>query len=253
MRFRFYLHNVASESGKALSSFTSIKRLKHEKSTFVPKRDDYIINWGHAGDKLDQFNCKILNTPENVRLATNKLSFFKKMAEVGVSIPDFTDKKDFALSWVKEGFEVVARKVLSGHSGEGIVIVSKAEDMVDAPLYTKYIPKKEEYRVHVFDGKIIDVQRKIKRPEITVTNWHVRNLDSGFIFARNDIKPDQKVLDYSLRCIEALGLDFGAVDIIYNQKRKEAYLLEVNTAPGCQGQTLENYANAFLAFVKENT
>ena len=31
------------------------------------------------------------------------------------------------------------------------------------PLYVKYKKKKAEYRVHVFDGKIMDVQQKKKR------------------------------------------------------------------------------------------
>jgi glutathione synthase/RimK-type ligase-like ATP-grasp enzyme len=49
-----------------------------------------------------------------------------------------------------------------------------------------------------------------------------------------------------LAAVSALGLDFGAVDIIWNEREDKCYVLEVNTAPGLQGSTLENYANAIM-------
>ena len=45
-------------------------------------------------------------------------------------------------------------------------------------------------------------------------------------------------------CVNHIGLDFGAVDIIYNNRDDVCYLLEVNTAPGLQGTTLEKYKDA---------
>jgi D-alanine-D-alanine ligase-like ATP-grasp enzyme len=44
-------------------------------------------------------------------------------------------------------------------------------------------------------------------------------------------------------------LDFGAIDIIYNESRDQAYVLEVNTAPGLTGQTIQSYADAFRHLV----
>jgi D-alanine-D-alanine ligase-like ATP-grasp enzyme len=43
-------------------------------------------------------------------------------------------------------------------------------------------------------------------------------------------------------------LDFGAVDVIWNEKQQRAYVLEVNTAPGLEGQTVDDYARG----IKEN-
>jgi hypothetical protein len=42
-----------------------------------------------------------------------------------------------------------------------------------------------------------------------------------------------------------LELDFGAVDLIWNENQNVVYVLEVNTAPGMEGTTLENYCDAF--------
>ena len=44
--------------------------------------------------------------------------------------------------------------------------------------------------------------------------------------------------------VAALRLDFGAVDIIWNKRHDRYYTLEVNTAPGLEGTTLERYSNA---------
>jgi len=49
----------------------------------------------------------------------------------------------------------------------------------------------------------------------------------------------------ALAAVSALGLDFGAVDIIYNEHENQYYVLEVNTAPGLEGTTVEKYAEAF--------
>ena len=43
--------------------------------------------------------------------------------------------------------------------------------------------------------------------------------------------------------MRALGLDFGAVDIVINRDNQPV-ILEVNAAPGIQGTTLENYKKA---------
>jgi D-alanine-D-alanine ligase-like ATP-grasp enzyme len=73
----------------------------------------------------------------------------------------------------------------------------------------------------------------------------VRNHDNGFIFVRNDVKAPSSVEEQAVRAIKALGLDFGAVDIIWNDKQQKAYVLEVNTAPGLEGSTVDDYARGF--------
>ena len=80
-------------------------------------------------------------------------------------------------------------------------------------------------------------------------NFKVRNHANGFIYARNEIEVPEDVLVQARRTIAACGLDFGAIDIIYNQKNREAYVLEVNTAPGLAGETVEVYCKAISEYV----
>jgi len=50
-----------------------------------------------------------------------------------------------------------------------------------------------------------------------------------------------------VNAVNALGLDFGAVDIVYNNPERLATVIEVNSAPGMEAgsTTLFNYVKAF--------
>jgi glutathione synthase/RimK-type ligase-like ATP-grasp enzyme len=187
-----------------------------------------------------------LNLGGNVAAAANKLEAFKRLAQAGVSTPRFSSNRE-SVDWT--GLTVVRHK-LSGHSGEGIELRDSG-DLPSAPLYVQYVPKKAEYRVHVVGKRVVLVQRKARNPQCDNPNWKVRNHDNGFIFVRNDVTPPRGTEEQAIRAVEALGLDFGAVDIIFNEKSNSVYVLEVNTAPGLEGQTIEDYANGFKELVNQ--
>lgn len=243
MRIRIHPWKQGSRSAKALADALGGKVLKKEDSKFVQKPGDVLINWGDS----QAGNLACLNLGGNVATASNKLHAFRKFADAKVSIPQFTDDK----SRVKWTGPTVVRHKLTGHSGEGIE-VRDAADLPSAPLYVEYIPKKTEYRVHVVGRRVILIQRKARNPECDKPDWKIRNHDNGFIFVRNDVKAPPSVEEQAIRAVEALGLDFGAVDIIWNDKRKTAYVLEVNTAPGLEGSTIDDYANGFRTFFGNN-
>jgi hypothetical protein len=245
-------YKLASEGAKNLAHALGIKKLKQEGSKFVGNKKKLVINWGNSETNKEIENSSVLNLPNKVAKVTNKLAFFKVLEGTHVRVPDWTDNYEDARTWIKEGKIVVARTKLNGHSGEGIVIAETLDDLPKAPLYTLYKPKKSEFRVHIMKERVIDVQRKALDKDFPKEkiNWKVRNLDGGFIFARNDglgLVPDD-VYDQAVDAVIACGLHFGAVDVIYNEKEKKAYVLEINTAPGLMGETVEIYANAFREF-----
>lgn len=255
-----YCWNEGSEGGKALAGALGIKRLKHEGSRFKGHESKTVINWGSSKLPEEVMKCGVVNNLASVGICTNKLNFFSDLnshnnavingIEPGkeVVIPDWTSDPEQALKWVADGHIVCARTVLNGHSAQGLVLVEKPEDFVKAPLYTLYVPKKHEFRVHVVAGEVIDVQRKAKKIDAEKVDWRIRNLANGFIYAREGFEVPESVRTQALVAISAVGLDFGAVDIIWNEKHDKAYVLEINTAPGLMGTTLELYAKAF----KEN-
>ncbi|WP_212636674.1 hypothetical protein, partial [Salmonella enterica] len=84
-----------------------------------------------------------------------------------------------------------------------------------APLYVEYIPKKAEYRYHVFNGQVIDVQQKKKKRGFeSERDTRVRNVHNGYVYCRGDITPPSGAADLAVRAVQALGYQYGAVDII---------------------------------------
>jgi len=238
-----YSYNMGSASSKALAEALGIRRLKKD-TTRLPA---LVINWGAGSEKFPEhlLRSTVINHPETVGMVQNKLSFFRSLSEDTVCVP-WTDDKAVAQEWQDDGKTVCARTLLRGSSGRGLVLCDPGVDIVDAPLYTKYIRKSEEYRIHVAFDQVIDVQKKIKQPDgPEPEDWRIRNHDNGFIFVRETANPHQKVLENAIQAMADTGLDFGAVDIIWNNHYQEAYVLEINTAPGLIGQTVNNYKEAF--------
>lgn len=239
----FLVHcNRPSKSARALAKALRGKKINLRQDWNNPK--DTVINWGDGSCLV----MEALNLPETVRLAANKARAFHAMREAGVNyVPPFATSKA-GVNW--KGMTVVRHK-LSGHSGEGIELVENTRDLPDAPLYVQYIKKEQEFRIHVGrkngETHIIAVQRKARDRDIPngSVNWKIRNHDNGFIFVRQDAHPNDATLQAACDALRSLGLDFGAVDIIYNEKEGKPYVLEINTAPGLEGQTIQDYANFF--------
>jgi len=261
-RIRVLPYKQLSNSAKALSVVLGGKVLKLEGSGFKPRTSDVIINWGNtknpyhpalARQVMNQPIAKILNSPDDVLRVSNKKNFFDLMQEHSPNdIPPFWNHRSAV---PEDAYPVVCRTVLSGHGGEGIVIAHTPNELVSCLLYVKYISKKEEYRVHVGNKRnpdgvdtphVISLQQKKRRIEHPNPNWKVRNHANGFVYTRDDINPPACVVLAAIRSLTASGLDFGAVDVIYNSKKDKAYVLEINTAPGLEGTTIQDYHKFFL-------
>jgi glutathione synthase/RimK-type ligase-like ATP-grasp enzyme len=227
-----------------------------ERGTLVAKPGHVIINWGSSSAPDRLARATFINKPDKVRVAGNKLYTFQLLEEInntvgpvdGHNFPEFTTNYETACEWVTSGITVVCRTKLQGHSGAGIVLAAREEDVVqNCPLYVKYIKKAKEFRVHVAFGDVIDVQAKRKRADYEgETDYAIRNHHTGWVYCREGIEEPADLREQAQRAILTLGLDFGAVDIIYNQHYNRCYVLEVNTAPGLEGTSVTNYANAFM-------
>ena len=247
-----YVWNKVGEGGTALAEKLGLKRIKHENSRFIGAARKTVLNWGSSSLPDEVMKCHVINRPEVVKLCSDKRAFFQS-CDPETTVP-FTTDVNQAIAWLAERETVIARTILNGHSAAGLVVVKpeEAAQLPQAPLYTKYVKKRDEYRIHVANGQVVDVQRKSLKKEFVEQmqeegkqiNHMVRNLANGYIFQRENINVPEDVKIKSLRAVESIGLDFGAVDVVYNGHQERAYVLEINTAPGLVGTTLENYAAA---------
>lgn len=177
----------------------------------------------------------------------NKIEQFQRFQIHQVSCPNFTTDS----SKIRElgSRTIFGRTLISATNGRGIVeFDSEDERYPQAPLFTEYIPKKAEYRVHVFNGEVIDIQEKRKRRGFEEErNTRVRNSNNGYVYCRDGINPPDGIAALAISAVAACNYLYGAVDIIYNEKRNQCYVLEVNSRPGLMGTTLNKYAEAIIS------
>lgn len=231
-----------SDSAKAICEAPGFKRMISGKS--FKSKTDTVVGWGAKSfPPCNLDGAEYLNDPASITSASNKLLAFQLMAGNNIQTSPWTANQEVAKEWQVDGATVVARKILTGHSGNGIIVIEKGQPLVEAPLYTKYVFKIREYRVHATKTEVIDTQQKVCKPGEEPKTWKIRVHSNGFMFQRNNIavSPERDAL--AIAAINTLGLDFGAVDII-EDKKGNLYVLEVNTAPGLEGQTVNSYVKA---------
>lgn len=241
MRIRIQPYKMGSASARALRDALGTKLIRISNTRFRPRPDDLIVNWG-SGKPLFH-NRNYLNNPLAVLRASNKLQALQVLSEAGVVVPEFTVLQCEAQRWVDDDFAVVARTLLRSSKGQGIVMCRKGDQVPRAPLYTKYVPKYDEYRVHVMDGEVFDVQQKRRRRGVE-TNSQIRNERNGWVFCRQGVECPEVVADAGRRAVVALGLDFGGCDIGFTRRGSIATTYEVNTAPGIEASSLAAYVHA---------
>lgn len=250
MAIKVYPYKAGSRGAKELANALGARVLKRKNSKYRFREGDLVVNWGARDCPFT--GRGVANQPDAIEPASNKLKCFQMMKEAGVSIPDFWTKME---DIPNEAFPIMCRTTLTGHSGAGIVVANARNELVRAPLYTKYVKKKHEYRVHCIRKPggattSIIIQRKAKRNDVEDADFMVRNLANGFVYVLVDNAP-AIVEREALNALLASGLAFGAVDVIYNEHQDKAYVLEINTAPGLEARTAEAYAREFLSIYRE--
>ena len=229
-----------SKTAVALVKAKAVRRLKPGTKPTV------LLNYGSI-KPLPNFTGRYLNTPQAVNNASCKIRTFELLTSADVPTVPWTISRDEALEWItKNKAMVVARTLTRASSGRGAHFTDNPDLLVNAPLYTKYVKKQAEYRVNVAFGTIINIRQKRRRTnfEGEVDNL-CRSHDNGWVFCSEGVdKSNETLRSLGINSINALGLDFGAVDIIYNAHYNAYYVLEVNSAPGMEGETLTNFIEA---------
>lgn len=199
------------------------------------RRGDLWINYGspyisspYLESEWVARNLKTLNTTSFL----NKRSQLLKLAKNDVPTLEVSDKP-------KNGF--IGRSM--NHEGGTDLLTESGHD-----YYTKKLEFTREVRVHIYKGKAIHTGLKVALPN--AHPW-IRSYEGGWRIDYSRSKDvAQSRRDLAKKAIAALGLDFGAVDIGV-LKGDNAVVLEVNTAPGIEGETLEAYMDQFMSEVTQ--
>jgi hypothetical protein len=189
------------------------------------------FRYGQSVDKLTQFNWfKANNIPA--------LEYTTKLSDVE--------------TWLNDGNVVFGRKYLNSSCGKGIVILEPNTDAFHAqcPVYTKYKKKKREFRVHVFKDQVVAVVEKKRKKEFDgERDTKIRNLANGYVFIQAVENEPEGLRTLALAASKVSASDFRGVDIGYNAKKDELFVIEVNSAPGIQGSNVNKYLEAMVQHV----
>lgn len=212
----------------------------------------------------------ILNSQDMVRAASNKRKARTVFEEAEVPAPPlFLRAKDVS----EDDLPVIGRT--SYHrKGRGFWFCKTQRDLqravrAGATHFLGFIPDTREYRVHAFiKGRYLELP-----PEEREANHYVsvkvsekvwqgegqpaleepqKNHEFGWVFLgqQNRRGEELDVVRYaSKQAIAALGMDFGAVDVMYKVRTKRPFVLEVNSTPSLaddNANTCEVYARRIL-------
>lgn len=242
-----------SQSAAALSKGLHSRRINVSSQTYKPSKKDILLNWGNTSEYayfLQPRVGKIFNPPDCVDKAVNKIRFLEICTQNDIPCPRWTTNRADATVLARTN-DIVARTLITAHGGRGIALIKRGtEELPEAKLYTVYVPKKTEYRVHVCGDNVFDVQQKKLKRGTQNPNFQIRSWDNGWIFARQGVKFPDEVAETAVKAVKALGLDFGAVDVGWNELKKQPIVYEVNTAPGIEGETLDTYIKTIKGMVE---
>lgn len=193
-----------------------------------------MLSWGSPNITTQEASVPCLNQrPERTKLEELTL-----LASGGVPIP--TMKVDLADADFEACPLWYARK-LQHKGGTDLRAVTQADEAgwrkaAGWAYFTARVPIKRELRCWAFRGKLLGVYEKAMRRPEEYTGLG-RNHKYGFVFSRlqDTCETAEAALDVTDNALTALGLDFGAADLI--QKPDGSLVcLEVNTAPGIENE-----------------
>lgn len=204
-------------------------------------RVDWVIRWGsRASYRLDYgaHQPRIVNSIQALTAASDKLGTLQTLRDAGVKVPDWSTNPAELV------FPFLGRRIHHAR-GTDVVLCLQKGDYLRKPrdYYVKYIPTVREFRVHVVAGEVIRVQGKYLDEASKAVSW-IRNYKHGFRFRAPRQRLHRQRLEAAVNSVSALGLDFGAVDLLIGDDN-ETYVLEVNTAPACSPLTAAGYVAAF--------
>lgn len=229
-------------------------RIRRRSAVSRLRASSMLINWGCSSGTQPPH----LNNYDAVEASVNKRDAFEVMGLAGVRIPRYTTTPPGVDTNVGDAMWL-ERHDITGHGGRGIKVVRPGEKWSeqDAPLYVQYVPKLQEFRVHVF--AVDDDPRCLSRQKLGVEGFGrdrnqrlIRNTDNGWVLGLvRDQRASMLAEEEAVKAVHALGLDFAAVDVIIGRDDGLAYVLEANTAPGIEAKpVVDFYKNNFIRYYR---
>lgn len=219
-----------------------------EKSDFQADESKVIINYGSLHPKLLEYSksgLRVINRTSVVERCMGKIGLLQTLKDRGVNtVPYFSNDSNSAFDEITQGNTLLGFK-LDWEKNKTIHTLHSKSVEKRLPLkydyYTQYVPKSEEYRVHVFAGNVIyaqvkrlrDKDNKGKAVDKESVNWRIRTTENGFksIPIRIRDLPNDVIKQSELASRVIPNLTFGVLDVLYSKSKDQATVIGCNTHP----------------------
>lgn len=227
----------SSVTGKALKSAFNCKR----KTTDKRAKCDLFIRWGNTESFNNTRSTKQLNSLEAIKRTVNKLEMLTTLSSSGIPTPEFGTDPLLVDNFKDDTGNLYIR------SKDGIVRYANDFNSILDSYYSKPIPlKRREYRVHVFNGKVIGIYEKVPLSEVRPALF--KSDTCKFVRCNPEIsRVDQNSQQICIDAVNSLGLLFGGVDLI-RDKNKNVFVCEVNSAPGLNSLNIQRWVDEIINY-----
>ena len=224
--------NASCVTGRNLADYLGVPRGHSDSS-----QREYLFRWGSTSGVRFIPDEQTFNRMSKIEANTDKYNSLRVMDSEGIQVPDYSRTVEDL------SYPILVRST-NHREGQDINLILQERDdyLTSNDFYTQYIPVQMEYRVHVAFGNILKLYEKRLRSE-SDNHPVIRNSGTGNVFLNPRDPVPEEVRDESLRALRALGLEYGAVDVILGEN-DEVYVLEVNTAPSLDEANIQRYGNA---------
>jgi len=180
-----------------------------------------------------------INTYESFELTEDKFHSAFILRKHGIQTADYKlchrDDTHHLKSIMKKWSKMVY-KPTDGWGGVGLTKIENHEtlDMLmpflnQMDLRYFYVEKfidydNTDFRIDVVDGKFVGCYGR----KAGGSDWRTNVTSGGSVFMR---EPNDDVINLAIKAAEVTGLDIAGVDIIYDRKKEEYVVLEVNGIP----------------------
>lgn len=204
------------------------------------------IRWGNSAGAFARET--LYNSAQLINISANKLRFSSQMLSLNIPCVEIN-------RGIPELFPVVIRKVLTGNGGIGIELCHSRQEFLSQ--YSEYrwsywYDLAPELGVHIFDGKVLKVFKKVRNPGLSEEEFPIRNLSRGYDFSRVNIDNFPRLIPAVKEFSDKFPIKFGRMDVGWDRISKTYRIIEFNTAPGVatNSDTLSSYIESFAEVFK---
>ena len=183
-------------------------------------------------DETDYNSCAF------IKICCDKANFSKLVTKAELDAPIFRYDEPG-----QDDYPLLIRTTLHGYGGMGIVVCPNEDDFYlsweDGDCWTKFTNTSVEYRIHIVDGEILKVFKKVYVGDDKEPDLPIRTLYSGnYHFSlRTNLDKFNKLEEVIYELNKVMLGKFYALDVGWQPDLKKYFFFEANSAPGLNTNT----------------